>query len=464
MAEYFDISTFNSFEELEKSKDALLLNLKQKYEDDRATANAKLDGAIITEQTYTEKDFKVETAALKADYNATVKKVKKEYREILHARFPKEEKAVRKQNFKDAFRFLTNGKTRYFLKRLLSSVITLILVVVLIKCLIACLPDTKFYNIQEYNRLKNKSGLETANAWRNAELMKVNRVHADGTRVSLFEQIGTFLWHICPIPKRIAVSWYSDGSVKDYWTGLIYLGRSTRYSNTEVSALLGERMGLSFTISILSMIITYIFAFPLGVAMAKKPGGLVDKIGTAFIVLNYAIPALVFYLFMRVIMGKKDGIFGWAEFGMLYDSANPSFKQLLPAIICMSFLSIPGVIIWLRRYMVDELNSDYVKFARSKGLSENRIMYTHVLKNAFVPLVRSIPGTFIGAIVGSYFVEKIWAIPGTGFLLTDSLQISKFDLPVVESLTFIYAGLSMLVFLLGDLVTVIYDPRIKLTD
>ena len=112
--------------------------------------------------------------------------------------------------------------------------------------------------------------------------------------------------------------------------------------------------------------------------------------------------------------------------------------------------------------MVDELSSDYVKFARSKGLSENRIMYTHVLRNAIVPLVRNIPATFVGAIIGSYFVEAIWKIPGTGALLINGLQ--KIDVPVIQGLTVIYALLGMISFLLGDIITVFFDPRIKLTE
>ena len=113
--------------------------------------------------------------------------------------------------------------------------------------------------------------------------------------------------------------------------------------------------------------------------------------------------------------------------------------------------------------MVDELSSDYVKFARSKGLSENTIMYKHVFRNACVPLVRGLPATFLGAIIGSYYVEYIWTIPGTGILLIQGLQGSSPDVQLVQGLTVIYAALSMLSFLLGDIITVFFDPRIKLT-
>ena len=91
-------------------------------------------------------------------------------------------------------------------------------------------------------------------------------------------------------------------------------------------------------------------------------------------------------------------------------------------------------------------------------------MYKHVFRNAVIPLVRGLPATFIGAIIGSYYIEYIWTIPGTGILLIQGLQGSTPDVQLVQGLTVIYAALSMISFLLGDLVTVFFDPRIKLEN
>ena len=136
-----------------------------------------------------------------------------------------------------------------------------------------------------------------------------------------------------------------------------------------------DRIGISFALSISITIFTYILSIPLGIAMAKKPGGAVDKIGNVFIVLNYAIPALVFYLAMNVLLGNANGPFGWADFKFFY--VEGELQTLFPPIFCAVFLSIPGVSIWIRRFMIDELSSDYVKFARAKGLPERTIMYKH---------------------------------------------------------------------------------------
>lgn len=354
---------------------------------------------------------------------------------------------------------LTNPTFLYIVRRILSSLITLLLLVALIKTLISFLPDDMFYDLSQYNTLKGKYGKILADNYVKTELFKCGRVDINGKRIPLLKSIVNYIYQILPFYKKIPVTWNNRYTqVIKYWEGLTYLGKNK--NNEEIAKLLTERMGISFKVTMISIAITYAISYPFGIAMAKKPGGIVDKIGNIFIVLNYAIPALVFYLFMQRILGDKDGIFGWAKFGLMYDITDPKFRSLIPPILCMSFLSIPGVIIYLRRFMVDELNSDYVKFARSKGLSETKIMYTHVLRNAIVPLVRNIPATFIGAIVGSYFVEKIWRIPGTGSLLTDGL--SQLDVNTIQGLSLVYAALGMLSFLLGDIITVFFDPRIKL--
>ncbi len=372
-----------------------------------------------------------------------------------------EEVAKEKTTFKEImqkiWKALHNQTFLYIVKRILSSLLTIILIIAVVTALIRVLPDTKLYNLNVYNKLKAASA-EAAENYKNKQLFTYGRCRADGTRVSVIESIFTYIYWVLPIPKKIPIKWDTTYSIeKDWWTGLVYFGRTN--SLEYVTDVLTSRMGISFKITLWSVFFTYLIGYPLGIAMAKKPGGIVDKIGNVFIVLNYAIPALAFYLFMNNILGDANGIFGSLGLSYYYSAEHP-VKTLIAPIFCMVFLSIPGVIIYLRRFMIDELTSDYVKFARSKGLSENRIMYTHVLRNAIVPLVRNIPATFITAIVGSYFVESIWKIPGTGILLISSINI--LDVSLLQGLTVIYAMLSMISFLLGDIITVFFDPRIKL--
>lgn len=358
-------------------------------------------------------------------------------------------------------KFFTNRTFLYIVKRILTSFVTLLILVAIVSLLIRLLPDEYFYKLNKYDELLGKSGEIVAENYRKKTLFLYGILDENGNRIPAIQSIFQYIYYILPFPKSIPYVWdrkYEKATKT--WTGLIYLGRSIS-KNQFVADIIKERMGISFTISIISVFFTYLVGFPLGIAMAKKPGGVVDKIGTAFIVLNYAIPAIVFYLFMNTWTGNKQGMWGWASFDYTYVEGDP--RTLIMPIFCIFFLSLPGLIIWVRRFMVDELNSDYVKFARSKGLSENRIMYFHVFRNASVPLIRNIPATLLGAIIGSYFVESIWVIPGTGKELVQALQGTP-DVPAIQGLTVLYATISMMAFLLGDLITVFFDPRIRLTS
>lgn len=363
---------------------------------------------------------------------------------------------------KKIWKALHNPTFLYILKRVLSSLFTLLLLIAVLTVLIRLLPDSKFYDLQKYRSLAGKKGGEiVAERYKITELYKAGRVDLNGNPIPVISTILKNWYYYLPIYKEVPFKWnldYTEVAKNGYWKGFIYFGRTS--SGQFVLDMFKDRIGISFALSISITIFTYILSIPLGIAMAKKPGGAVDKIGNVFIVLNYAIPALVFYLAMNVLLGNANGPFGWADFKFFY--VEGELQTLFPPIFCAVFLSIPGVSIWIRRFMIDELSSDYVKFARAKGLPERTIMYKHVFRNAMIPLVRNIPGTFIGAIVGSYYIEYIWGIPGTGILLINALQSSTPEVPVIQSLTLIYAALSMLSFLLGDLITVFFDPRIKL--
>ena len=112
--------------------------------------------------------------------------------------------------------------------------------------------------------------------------------------------------------------------------------------------------------------------------------------------------------------------------------------------------------------MVDEINKDYIKLARVKGMTNKNIMMKHVLRNAFVPLAQYLPASFLLTIGGSLLVERFFSVPGMGPLLTDS--INRYDINVVQTLVILYASLGVLGVFLGDVLMAIIDPRIKLVN
>ena len=145
----------------------------------------------------------------------------------------------------------------------------------------------------------------------------------------------------------------------------------------------------------------------------------------------------------------------------MYSTRNVGKSSILP-IVCLAMTSIAFYALWTRRYMVDEINKDYIKLARVKGMSTKDIMIKHILRNAFVPLAQYLPASFLLTISGSLLVEKFFSVPGMGPLLTDA--IGRYDTNVVQTLVILYASLGILGVFLGDVLMMLIDPRIKLVD
>ena len=145
----------------------------------------------------------------------------------------------------------------------------------------------------------------------------------------------------------------------------------------------------------------------------------------------------------------------------MYSTRNPGPSSILP-IVCLSLGSIAWYALWVRRYMIDELNKDYIKLALVKGLSSRSIMVKHVLRNAFVPIAQYLPQSMLLTIGGSLLVERFFSVPGMGPLPTDSIQ--RYDTNVVQTLVMLYASLSILGVFLGDVLMMIIDPRITLAN
>ena len=211
----------------------------------------------------------------------------------------------------------------------------------------------------------------------------------------------------------------------------------------------------SYIFGITSLIIAYLIGIPAGIAMSRNKDKLGDKIGVAFINLLTAMPSLALIFFIRSIA---------VNFGIPDKFPLLGFKDIRSYVsptLILSLLSMPGLMTWIRRYMIDQSNSDYVKFARSKGLSQREIFSKHILKNAIIPIVNGIPASIILCISGAFITESAFAIPGMGKMLPDS--ITKMNNNMIIALTFIFASLAIFSVLLGDLLMVIVDPRIQLS-
>ena len=134
---------------------------------------------------------------------------------------------------------------------------------------------------------------------------------------------------------------------------------------------------------------------------------------------------------------------------------------MLP-VISLALPSVANLMKWLRRYMIDQMNSDYVKFARSGGMSEGQIFTKHVLKNAIIPIVHGVPASVLGAMTGAIITERVYVVPGTGNMLTNA--INAYDNGVIVGVTLFYAVLSIISIICGDVLMSFMDPRISFTS
>ena len=215
-----------------------------------------------------------------------------------------------------------------------------------------------------------------------------------------------------------------------------------------------SRMGYSFTLGIIATFLSYLLAIPLGITMALRKDKLLDKIGTAYIVFITAVPSLA-YIFLFKSFGGKMGL------PTTFDMEHPTWLMYVLPIISLALPSIANLMKWLRRYMIDQMNSDYVKFARSGGLSEGEIFTKHILKNAIIPVVHGIPGSILGALTGAIITERVYVVPGVGNFLTRA--INAYDNGVIVGMVLFYAILTVTSIILGDVLMSFMDPRISFT-
>lgn len=233
-----------------------------------------------------------------------------------------------------------------------------------------------------------------------------------------------------------------------------------------VSKLIGERAVNTFVLSLLSAILTYSIAIPLGMLAGRYQNSKLDKIVTFYNYVSYAIPTFVLSLLMLWIFGYTLGWFpttGSVSLGVTKGTFEYYIDKLhhimLPA-ITYALLATTGTIQYLRNEVIDAKNLDYVKTARSKGVPENKVYSKHIFRNSILPIAAFFGYTITGLLGGSIFIEKIFSYPGMGGLFISSIIVR--DYSVVTSLILLFGFLTLVGGLLSDIILSIVDPRIRI--
>ncbi|MGN0719441.1 MAG: ABC transporter permease [Anaerovoracaceae bacterium] len=229
------------------------------------------------------------------------------------------------------------------------------------------------------------------------------------------------------------------------------LGNSSRYRpGIAITEILADKVPISMLLGTISLVISLVLGLPLGRLMTRYKGRIPDHIGTAFIVVIQAVPAVVYYLFIQM--------YGTGLMGLPLLFSRDNLATYILPVFSLSLGNIAYYAMWLRRYMVDESNKDYVKLAVAKGVNSKELMRKQIFRNAVVPLVQYIPTSFVLTVVGSIYVESLYSIPGMGGLLVKCIQSQ--DNTIVQALVLIYSALSIIGLILGDILMTFVDPRI----
>jgi peptide/nickel transport system permease protein len=229
-------------------------------------------------------------------------------------------------------------------------------------------------------------------------------------------------------------------------------------TNEPVSHIMATRLGPSLTLLVPWLILSTLIAVALALAVAYVRGSLTDRMVMIVCTVGLSISILVYIIVFQYIFAYKLGWFpvqGWsASFW-----TNLRVYASLPIIILL-VVSVAPTLRLFRTFVLDEVNQDYVRTARAKGVSEDRIMWVHVLRNASIPIITFVMAEIPGLLIGAFLIERFFSVPGIGREVL--LAVERSDFPVIKAIT-VYVAVATMVFnLLADLTYKAVDPRVQL--
>lgn len=262
-----------------------------------------------------------------------------------------------------------------------------------------------------------------------------------------------------PAPERFALM------VRNYLT--LDFGESY-YKDVPVTELIWDKLPVSISLGLWSTLLAYLVSIPLGIRKAVSDGSRFDVWTSAVVVVGYAIPGFLFAVLLIVLFagGSFFDFFplrglvsdNWSELGVLAKIIDYFWHLVLP-VAALAIGSFATLTLLTKNSFLEEIGKQYVVTARAKGLSEHRVLYGHVFRNAVLVVLAGFPGAFMAVFfTGSLLIENIFSLDGLGLLSFES--ILDRDYPVVFGSLFIFSLIGMVVTLIADLAYTWVDPRI----
>ncbi len=260
------------------------------------------------------------------------------------------------------------------------------------------------------------------------------------------------------------------GVLKGYvtWLGNLVrfdFGDSFKYQKPVVEVI-RDNMGVSFAVSLIATVFEFLIAIPLGITAATHQYSMRDYVVTILVMIGISLPS--FFVALLLQGSLADGL-GWfyragsgnqaGGSGVLWSAIDLMKAYTLP-ILTVIIISIGGRMRMTRTNMLEVLNSDYIRTARAKGLSERKVIYKHAFRNTLIPIVTGLAGLLPTLFSGAIITEQMFDLPGIGNKAYQAMMVA--DIPFIMGYNMFLAMLSVLGVLLADLMYAVVDPRVKL--
>ena len=324
---------------------------------------------------------------------------------------------------------------KYIIKRLLISLLILFGVSVILYFLVRLIPPTSFYA-----KVPDNAGVD-----KEAVVQEMLAYYglADNSFGGIIKGYFGWLWNF--VRGDFGVSFQSGKNISD---------------------MIFKDMGVSFIISFVSLILQLLIAIPLGIKCACNQYGKLDYAATVLTMIGISFPS---FFFGNIVIKLFAVELGWFPAQGLEDATKTlvgferfldQLHHLILPLFVLVILSIGSMTRYTRTNTLEVLNADYIRTARAKGLSENKVVYKHVFRNTMIPLVTTLAGILPGLFGGSMITEEVFALPGIGQAAWKAFQNS--DIPFIMTYNMFIAVLTVVGILLTDLMYAVVDPRVKL--
>ncbi|MCI5971704.1 MAG: ABC transporter permease [Anaerococcus sp.] len=236
------------------------------------------------------------------------------------------------------------------------------------------------------------------------------------------------------------------------------MGESLKY-RMPVSTLFLRKLPVTLTLTLYSLILSIIIAIPLSIQITLKSDKWYSSIITAITQLGISIPSFWLAFLLIYLFAVKLNIFNTLSYNAMAGGFLERLKSFFLPSLAIAIPNIATIIRYMQVAILDEINKDYVRTARMKGMTLKEILYKHVLKNALIPVITVIGMSLTSSVGGSLIIENVFALPGIGSLIVAS--ISSRDFPLIQSVVIAVAFLVIFINFIIDIAYGLIDPRIR---